>query len=212
MTEHVLPGTDIVVSDDGPTIDVTDLPRHGFGRKSALFWGVLVFIMIETTALAIMFGSYLYVRGNFNEWPPSERLQVTPGILTTVMMLGSCVPMQLSLKPCHEMALRPTRRLLVVGVALGFAACGLRAWEIASIPFAWTDNAYASVLWTTYGMHTIELGASVLETLVMAAVLYRGPLEEKHFEDVEVTALFWWFANLVWLPFAALFYVDGALR
>ena len=212
MTEHVIPGTNIVVSDEGPTIDVADLPRYGFGRKSALFWGVLAFIAIETTALAIMFASYLYVRGNFDEWPPSEPMRITPGILTTVMMLLSCIPMQMSVKPCHELALNRTRRLVMIGVGLGFAACALRAWEIASLPFSWTDNAYASVLWTTYGMHTVELVASVLESLVMVAVLYRGPVEEKHFEDVEVTALFWWFANLVWLPFAALFYIDGVLR
>ena len=47
---------------------------------------------------------------------------------------------------------------------------------------------------------------------VTGAVLYKGPVEDKHFEDVEVTALFWWFANVVWVPFAALFYLDGMVR
>mgnify|MGYP001279750732 CR=1 FL=1 len=211
MTEHVAPAGGLPVS-DGPTIDVSDLPRHGFGRTSALFWGLLALIAIETTALAIMFASYLYVRGNFDEWPPSERMRLAPGILTTIMMLVSCIPMQMSMKPCHELELVKTRRLVMVAVLLGFAACALRAWEIASLPFLWTENVYASLVWTTYGMHTVELGASVLESLVMAAVLYRGPVEDKHYEDVEVTAIFWWFANVVWIPFAALFYIDGALR
>ncbi len=209
MTEHVAP---VAPVSDGPTIDVTDLPRYGFGRRSALFWGALGFIAIETTALAIMFASYLYVRGNFNEWPPSERLRIGPGILTTVVMVASCIPMQLSVGPCHRLELKPTRRMLMIGVSIGLVACALRAWEIASLPFSWTENAYTSVVWTTYGMHTVELIASVLESLVMGAVLFRGPLEEKHFEDVEVTALFWWFANLVWIPFAALFYIDGVMR
>lgn len=92
-----------------------------------------------------------------------------------------------------------------VCIALG-AACALLVVSCRK------HVAVASVVWTTYGMHTVELGASVHESLVMGAVLYRRPVEDKHHEDVEVTALFWWFANVVWIPFAALFYIDGAMR
>lgn len=194
------------------TIDVSRLPRYAFGRRSALFWGVVLFVAIESTALAIMFTAYLYVRGNFDVWPPSAPLSPAIGILTTVAMLASCVPMQLALGPCRRLELRPTRRRVLVGVAIGALSVALRVWELRRVPFLWSENAYASIVWTTYGMHTIELGASVLEAAVMVAVLFRGPIEDKHYEDVEVTALFWYFACLVWLPFAALFYVDGSLR
>lgn len=193
-------------------LDVSHLPRYAFGRRSALFWGVLLFIAIESTALAIMLASYLYVRGNFDVWPPAPPMHPLSGILTAAVLVASCLPMHLAIGPCHRLELRPTRRRVLAGALLGLVGCGLRAWEIAQIPFRWSDNAYASVVWTTYGLHTVELVASVLEALVMAAVLYIGPVEDKHFEDVEVTALFWYFANLVWLPFAGLFYADGVLR
>jgi cytochrome c oxidase subunit III len=194
------------------TIDVSHLPGFGFGRRSALFWGTLLFTAIETTALAILFASYLYVRGNFDEWPPSSELELTPGLVTTGLMLASCVPMHLSLLSARKLALRPTRRWMAIAVGLGALACAARAWEIHALPFRWTENAYASVVWTTYGFHTTELVASVLESAVMVAVFLIGPVEEKHYEDAEVTGLFWYFANLVWLPFGALFYVDGATR
>lgn len=193
-------------------LDVSHLPRYAFGRRSALYWGVLLFIAIESTALAIMLASYLYVRGNFDVWPAGDRMRPLSGIVTAVVLVASCIPMHLAIAPCHRLDVRPTRRRVLAGALLGLAGCGLRAWEIAEIPFRWTDNAYGSVVWMTYGLHTAELVASVLEALVMAAVLYRGPIEDKHFEDVEVTALFWYFANLVWLPFAGLFYLDGYLR
>lgn len=199
-------------ADPGPVVDVAGLPRFAFGRRSALFWGVLVFIAIETTALAIMFTSYLYVRGNFDTWPPSMRISPWPGLVTTALLLASCVPMHLSLGPCRRFDVKRARRWMLIAVVLGFLACGARAWEIASLPFLWSENAYASVVHMTYGMHTVELVSSVLESLVMVGVFYRGPLEEKHFEDGEVTGIFWYFANLVWIPFALLFYLDGALR
>jgi cytochrome c oxidase subunit III len=194
------------------TIDVSHLPQYGFGRRSAIFWGTLLFTAIETTALAILFAAYLYVRGNFDEWPPSARLELTPGLVATVLMLVSCVPMQLSLLAARKLDLRPTRRWMGLAVVIGALACAARAWEIHALPFRWTENAYASVVWTSYGFHTVELVASVLEGSVMAAVFFIGPVEEKHYEDAEVTGLFWYFANLIWIPFAALFYVDGATR
>jgi cytochrome c oxidase subunit III len=194
------------------TIDVSHLPQYGFGRRSPLFWGTLLFTAIESTALAILFASYLYVRGNFDEWPPSARLELTPGLVTSGLMALSCIPMQLSVLAARKLELRPTRSWMSIAVGIGAIACATRAWEIHALPFRWTENAYASVVWSSYGFHTVELVASVLESCVMVAVFFIGPVEEKHYEDAEVTGLFWYFANLVWIPFGALFYVDGATR
>jgi len=43
-------------------------------------------------------------------------------------------------------------------------------------------------------------------------ILFRPKVELKTFEDVEASAFFWFFSVLVWLPFAALFYGEGAWR
>jgi heme/copper-type cytochrome/quinol oxidase subunit 3 len=130
----------------------------------------------------------------------------------TIAMIVSCIPTRYSLSRWRALDLRGARRFLLGGILLGLAAVALRWWELTSISLRWTANSYASVVWTKYGMHTVELVSKVVESIVMAAVLYVAPVEDEHFEDCEVTAIFWTFAALVWIHLALLFYIDGAVR
>jgi heme/copper-type cytochrome/quinol oxidase subunit 3 len=43
-------------------------------------------------------------------------------------------------------------------------------------------------------------------------VLFRPRVETKTFEDVEASALFWFFSVLVWVPFAGVFYIEALPR
>jgi cytochrome c oxidase subunit III len=194
------------------TIDVSALPTVAFGKRTPVWWGVVLFCVIEGTTLAMMFFSYLYVRGNFDAWPPSAVIPPLPGALCSATLLASLVPMWLCRKAAVEMDLHRTRRWLLLGTVISIAAVPLRAWQIAALPFPWDENAYASVVWTAIGFHCVEGLAGVLENVCLTALLYRGPVEKKHFEDVESNVLFWAFVVLVWLPFAVLFLTDGVIR
>jgi cytochrome c oxidase subunit I+III len=195
-----------------PVIDVSELPTVAFGRRSPIWWGVVLLIAIETSTLAVLFLAYLYVRGNFEFWPPSTRIDPLPGALCAGTLVASLVPMWFCRKAALEMNRRRTRRWLLVGTVVSAIAVPLRVWQIDALPFPWDENAYASIVWTTIGMHCIEGAAGVLENILLTYLLYRGPLEKKHFEDVETNAVFWAFVVLVWVPFAVLFGIDGAVR
>jgi cytochrome c oxidase subunit III len=196
----------------GVTIDVSALPSVAFGKRTPVWWGIVLFCVIEGTTLAMMFFSYLYVRGNFDAWPPSAVIRPWPDILCTATLLASLLPMWLCRKAAMDMDLHRTRRWLLVGTFLSVVAVPLRGWQIMALPFPWDENAYASVVWTTIGFHCVEGLAGVLENVFLTALLYRGPVEKKHFEDVESNILFWAFVVLVWVPFAALFLADGVIR
>ena len=71
------------------TIDVSKLPTVAFGKRTPIFWGVLLLIAIEATTLALIFFSYLYVRGNYVDFPPGERLPVLPSAATTAVLVLS---------------------------------------------------------------------------------------------------------------------------
>jgi heme/copper-type cytochrome/quinol oxidase subunit 3 len=194
------------------TLDVSKLKNHAFGSRSTLFWGVMLLCLIEGTALALLFTSYFYVRGNFYEWPPSDRTPSLVGAVATAVLLASIVPMVLTGRAARDMDLARTRRWQIISTLVGAVALGLRAWEIHALPFSWSENAYASVVWGSIGFHTVDFVAEMGEMIVLSALLSKGPVEDKHFEDVEVNAFFWAFLVLVWLPFAGVFYIDGAFR
>jgi heme/copper-type cytochrome/quinol oxidase subunit 3 len=61
-------------------------------------------------------------------------------------------------------------------------------------------------------MHTLEIATGAVESVFMCIILLRPRMELKTFEDVEASALFWFFSVFVWLPFAVLFYLDGRLQ
>ena len=193
----------------GPLVDVSKLPRHATGLRTPLWWGTVLLIAIESTCFAVLFNSYLYVRNNFQEWPPDARLKLWPGLLTGVSLLLTLPPTALYRRAACAERFQPMRRWLVVATLVSFVSIALRVWEIRSVPFLWTGSAYASVVWTSLGMHTIEIVTGAVESVFMCVILFRPRIELKTFSDVEASALFWFFSVLVWLPFAVLFYAEA---
>ena len=46
----------------------------------------------------------------------------------------------------------------------------------------------------------------VLDTTVLAALMFLGPIEEKRFVDVSENAFYWYFVVLAWLPIYGVIY------
>ena len=196
----------------GAVVDVSTLPRSATGLRSPLWWGTVLLIAIESTCFAVLFNAYLYIRNNFQEWPPDERLRLWPGVVSAFALLLTLPPTVLYRRAACAERFVPMRRWLLVATALSFVSLALRVWEIRAVPFLWTGSAYASVIWTSLGMHTVEIATGAVESVFMCVVLFRPRVELKTFEDVEASALFWFFSVLVWLPFAGLFYVEAASK
>lgn len=193
----------------GPVVDVSALPRHAVGLRTPLWWGTVLLIAIESTCFAVLFNTYLYVRNNFQEWPPDERLWLWPGLLATAALLLTLPPTFLYRRAACAERFRAMRSWLLVATSLCLLSIALRTWELCAIPFLWTGSAYASVVWTSFGMHTFEIVTGAVESIFMCVVLFRPRIELKTFEDVEASALFWFFSVLVWVPFAGLFYAEA---
>jgi heme/copper-type cytochrome/quinol oxidase subunit 3 len=196
----------------GTEIDVSGLKTFAFGARSPMFWATALLCCIEGTALALLFISYFYLRENFAVWPPSARLPPIGGSITSAVLVASLLPMWQAGRAAKTLDRKRTMHWQVISTLVGAVGLALRAWEFHALPFEWTENAYASVVWSALGFHTLDFVAEMGEMVVLSAILLRGPLEDKHFEDVQVNAFFWGFLVLAWLPFAAVFYIDGAIR
>jgi cytochrome c oxidase subunit 3 len=202
----------VACAEPGTRIDVSALKTYAFGSRSPMFWGTALLCCIEGTAMALLFTSYFYLRENFDQWPPSGRLSSIGGSISTGILLSSLLPMWLTGEAAKTLDVNRTRHWQTISTMVGAVGLALRAWEIHALPFDWTENAYASVVWSSIGFHTVDFVAEMGEMIVLSAILWRGPLENKHFEDVQINAFFWMFLVLAWLPFAGVFYIDGAMR
>jgi heme/copper-type cytochrome/quinol oxidase subunit 3 len=57
------------------------------------------------------------------------------------------------------------------------------------------------------GLHTTHLVTDTIDTAVLTALLYIGPLQGKRFVDASENALYWYFVVLSWLPIYAVIYI-----
>jgi cytochrome c oxidase subunit I+III len=49
-------------------------------------------------------------------------------------------------------------------------------------------------------LHTIHLATDVVDTGVLTALMFTGPVTKKRFIDVSENGLYWYFIVLWWIP------------
>lgn len=194
----------------GRNIDVSALPTHALRARSLIWWGAVLLVCIESTMMGLLLVSYFYLRGNFQVWPPSGvgdrafRLASVQALL----LFASAAPMGLCVRAARRQQLRLMRTTFVVGTLLAAALLVLRGFEMQALPFRWDANAYGSMFWLILGLHTMHVGTGVIENAVLAALLFVGPVEKKHFPDVEASVVLWWLLVLEWIPGFAILYLE----
>ncbi|MGZ8375662.1 MAG: cytochrome c oxidase subunit 3 [Gemmatirosa sp.] len=183
------------------TIDVSVLPETTFGHRAVTWWATIAFMLIETTTLAVLATSYLYLRLNAAEWPPrpaSAPELLVPSIGLAVLLV-STVPMWLARGAAMRFDLGAVRRWLVIGMTLTVASVVIRWFTMQSLNVRWDTNAYGSALWGVVVTHTSLLVTQLLEGLAITAIFFTDRIEPKHFSDVEDTGLYHVFMALAWL-------------
>jgi heme/copper-type cytochrome/quinol oxidase subunit 3 len=193
-----------------PVLDVAQLPTIAFGRRSPTWWGTVGFMVIEASTLVVAAVSYLYLRKNHHDWPPEPYALpslIIPTISALLLALSN-IPNRWLHKASRRMDKRPVQvGLLIMGI-LATIAVGIRIFDFRELNVHWDTNAYASAAWLTLSFHTMLLAFEMVETWVFAALFWFGPVEGKHFADVEDNCVYWYFMSLVWLPVYALLYLS----
>ena len=189
------------------TVDVSHLAPGAFGYRSILWWGTLGIVMVETMAFALAIGSYFYLRTRVTHWPPNS---LPPGHLwgavNTIVLLASCIPNELARRAADRVDLSRVRVWMVVCLVFGVAFNGVRVLEFMTLNTRWDSNAYGSIVWLLLGLHTTHIVTDVLDTLVLALLMFLGPREEKRFVDVSENSGYWYFVVIAWLPIYGVIY------
>jgi cytochrome c oxidase subunit I+III len=185
-------------------IDVGDLPAHAFGHRDPLWWAVVLLVAIEGTMLVLLAVSYFYVRDRTAPFPPVGVPREIAWLATAelAVWLVSAVPTYLSGRAAIAGDVRRVRWQLVLAAVLGGIAVTLRWYEIHRLPLRWDSHAYGSVVWAMLGLSWVHGLTGIGENLLYIAVLWIGPVEDKHLVDVEVSTPLWYFviagAALTW--------------
>jgi heme/copper-type cytochrome/quinol oxidase subunit 3 len=191
-----------------PVINVAPMPEFAFGHRGMLWWATLTVIAIEGMMFALMITSYLYLKGRSPQWPPGAYSPALLwGTLNTVVLIISLIPNQLAKSASERFDLGRTQLWMTVCIAFAVAFNVVRVFEFRALNVWWDTNAYGSVVWTLLGFHTLHIVTDLLDTAVLAVLLFTGPLEEKRFADVSENAFYWYFVVLAWLPIYALIYL-----
>jgi cytochrome c oxidase subunit III len=193
-----------------PVADVGALPDHAFSHHAPIWWGNLLMIFIEGAAFAILAATYFYIRRNFDAWPPPRTSLPDLGVSSiNLLLIGvSAAPFwnaaRLALR--HERP-RVVGSWLALGVLFGIAAIVLRILEFKALHTRYDSNAYGSITWTILAVHFAHLLAGTIETFLIALVMFVGPVEEKHYTDASVMAVYWYFIAISWVALYAIVFV-----
>jgi heme/copper-type cytochrome/quinol oxidase subunit 3 len=190
------------------TLDVGGLQPGGFGARSLMFWGTLGLCVIEGTVFALAIAAYFYFRTRMAVWPPDG---VAPpdlmwGTVNTLILIVSGVPNQLAKRAAEHVDLRSVRIWLTVCLLFGVAFNVARIFEFRHLNVYWDHDSYGSIVWMLLALHTTHIVTDLLDTAVLTALMFIGPVEEKRFVDVEENAVYWYFVVLAWLPMYAVIY------
>src|SRR6185312_2781360 len=137
------------------TEDLSGLPTSKFGPGSLTWWGIIGYMVIEGMGFALMFFVYFFLMGHEQGWPPEGRLppDILAGTIFTIVIVLSEIPNTMIKKAARAGDLDTIRLLMPVMVAVGAALLIIRGFEFNSLNCRWTDNAYASVIWTLLMLH-----------------------------------------------------------
>jgi cytochrome c oxidase subunit 3 len=189
-------------------LDVSHLPTYAFGPRSIVSWGTIGFMVIEGTLFVLLIASYLYLRSHATDWPlGAHPPALFWGTVNLALLLLSAIPNQLAKRAAERLDLRGVRVWMVVCLLFGVAFVWIRVYEFQSLNVWWDTNAYGSLVWTLLGFHTVHLLTDEVDSSVLAAVMFLGPLEESRFVDVSENSLYWYFVLGSWVPIYAVIYL-----
>lgn len=187
------------------TLDVAGLPEYSISSKAPLWWGQVLLCAIEGSMFCMLIAIYFYLRMGVDVWPPPGD-RAPDATLSTAALL----PLLLSAIGSYwasEAAKKNSRSGMIGGLALNLILAGvflaLRYTMWRGLNFNWASDAYGTVVWTILFLHTFDVVADLLMTLVLLIIVAIGRHGPKQRLGVHVDSIVWYFLVAIWLPLYA---------
>ena len=197
---------------------------RGVPWGKAMMW---IFLLSDTFIFTCFLTSYMTVRMTSPEaWPnPSQVFSLdafgvpVPLLLIAIMtfiLISSSGTMAMAVNMGYRRKRKAAALLMVVTAMFGASFVGMQAFEWTKLildegvrPWANPMGApqFGSCFFMITGFHGLHVSAGVAYLLIVAWRVWRGRYEEKGYDIVEITGLYWHFVDLVWVFIFAFFYL-----
>ena len=190
----------------------------------AMMW---IFLLSDTFIFTCFLTAYMTVRMTSPEaWPyPSQVFSLeafgtpVPLLLIAIMtfiLISSSGTMAMAVNMGYRRKRRAAALLMIVTAMFGASFVGMQAFEWTKLILdegvrPWTNPMgapqFGACFFMITGFHGLHVSAGVAYLLIVATRVWRGRYEEKGYEIVEITGLYWHFVDLVWVFIFAFFYL-----
>jgi cytochrome c oxidase subunit 3 len=196
---------------------------HGVPWGKAMMW---IFLLSDTFIFTSFLVGYMTVRmAATDPWPiPSDVFALTlfgqsiPLILIAIMtfvLITSSGTMALAVNYGYRRDKNKTFWLMAATAVLGATFVGMQAFEWTKLisegvrPWGNPMGAaqFGSAFFMITGFHGLHVSIGVIYLMVVATKVRRGDYDDRGFEIVEITGLYWHFVDLVWVFIFAFFYL-----
>jgi len=159
------------------------------------WWGMMLGIVAMVKFHITVGAAYLYVRWGHTEWPPAgfERPGLTP-LLILVLPIAALALLSWARAGAREGSAGRLLPAVTGAAAIGLVAVVLRSLTYVNAPFGWDEHAYASLFWLLGGYEIIILTVGVLFAAVVVVQVLLGVVNDRDYDVLEVTTVYWWFA------------------
>ena len=192
-------------------------------------WGktmMWIFLLSDTFIFSCFLVGYMSVRMTTDvPWPnTSEVFALTiagehiPLILIAIMtfvLITSSGTMAMAVNCGYRRQRKQAAVLMLVTAFFGVCFVGMQAFEWTKLieegvrPWGNPMGApqFGAAFFMITGFHGVHVSIGVIYLTVVALKVPRGDYEERGYEIVEITGLYWHFVDLVWVFIFAFFYL-----
>jgi cytochrome c oxidase subunit III len=151
---------------------------------------------------------YFYLRLSVDVWPPpgTQLPHIAAPTLALLPLIMSCAGSYWA----SEGAKKNDRRAMIVGLAanllLVFIFLALRFREMQTLNFKWNTDAHSTIFWSILFLHTVDVVADLVMTVVLAVAVAVGRYGPKQRLGVHVDSVVWYFLVAIWIPMYLVIY------
>jgi len=183
-------------------------PAFSVPAKKMAMW---LFLIADSATFAGCLVAYGFIRNSTPDWPRPFH-SITNVALMTFILLSSSLTMTIGVRSAQKGDKAGALRWTMITAALGilFATLHIREWmgmigEGATLFHnPWGTPLFGSLFFSITGLHLLHVTGGVV-ALIAVGLRYKGG--RYNADDLEITALYWDFVDLVWMFVVPLVYL-----